>query len=74
MDYAHVFRRDKLNHVVLSKSERIRRDGTHVTVCALMVDRTFQRRVPGESVTLNVDCPPCLDFMTRLHDILEAQR
>lgn len=70
MDYAHVFRRDGLNHVVLTNKERVRRNGRHVTICAKHVDQSFQRRVGSGHYTV-VTCPVCLSAMTALMDILE---
>lgn len=70
MKYAHIFRRDGVNHVYLTRRKSVRRNGTFYTVCAKRVDKTFQRRV-GNGVHAIVTCDPCLTFMVALHDMWE---
>ena len=72
MDYAHIFRRDRVNHVVLTSRANIRRNGHFHTVCAKRVDDSFQRRVSSATVSSPVTCEKCSRFMVALHDIVEA--
>lgn len=73
MDFVHTFRKDRVNHSVLSKKKKVKRDSLHtVTICGLYVDHTFQRRV-GEGHYAITTCPVCVVFMTNLMDILEAE-
>lgn len=73
MRYAHTFRRDKENHVVLTNAPKVRRDGRHRAICGPRVDDTFQRRISSGTVIAPVTCPTCLSFMVALQDILEAE-
>ena len=72
MDYAHVFRRDGVNHVVLTNRANIKRNGRFHTVCAKQVDETFQRRPPSPTGSDPVTCERCVRFMVALMDIEEA--
>ncbi len=69
--FAHVFRRDRLNHVVVTAKARVRRNGRHHTLCAIRVDETFQRRVSTGTIATPVTCPRCLRSMTGIMDLME---
>lgn len=71
MRYAHVFRRDGVNHTVVSMRQKIRRNGRHYTVCAKRIDYTFQRRTPQHGIPLVIECDPCLNYVIALTDIFE---
>jgi len=71
--YAHVFRRDRLNHVVVTDAPRVRRNGRSHTLCAQRVDDTFQRRISTGSIAAPVDCPRCLPSMTAIMDLIEQR-
>ncbi len=69
--FAHVFRRDQLNHVAVTVKSRVRRNGRHRVLCGPRVDKTFQRRVSAGTVASPVTCPKCLKSMTGIMDLME---
>jgi len=69
--FAHVFRRDQINHVVVTAKANVRRNGRHHTLCAQRVDDTFQRRVSTGTISSPVDCDRCLKSMTGIMDLME---
>jgi hypothetical protein len=71
--YGHVFRKDMLNHVVVTGKAKVRRNSAHRLLCGPRLDDTYQRRIPGGTVTLAVTCPTCLRSMTALMDLLERE-
>ena len=71
LTFAHTFRKDRVTHVVVTSRAKIRRDGTHHTLCAKRVDRTFQRRVSSGTVIAPVDCDRCAKSMSGILDLME---
>ncbi len=71
LTHAHVFRRDTVNHVVVTAKARVRRNGRHRVLCGPRVDDTFQRRVSTGDIMTPVTCTKCLKSMTGIVDLME---
>jgi hypothetical protein len=71
LTYAHVFRHDRVNHVVVTAKVKVRRNGRHRVLCGPRVDETFQRRVSTGTVASPVTCDKCLKSMTGIVDLME---
>ena len=72
LTHAHVFRRDKVNHVVVTNRANVRRNGRHRVLCGPVVDNTFQRRNGVGVMASPVTCPRCLWSMTGIEDLWDA--
>ena len=64
---AHIFRRNKVNHAVVTMRGHVRTNGRSLTICAQRVDDSFQRRPNGPA-----SCDRCLVSMTGLFDVLDT--
>ncbi len=73
MRYAHLFRRDEQTCAVVTDKPRVKRDGSNMTLCAQVVDQTFQRRIPSDLLPTPVTCEQCLRSMTGLMELLERE-
>ncbi len=71
LTHAHVVRRDRVNHVVVTGRANIRRNGRHRVLCGPVVDRTWTRRPSTDTVRSAVTCPRCFHSMTGLADLMD---
>ncbi len=71
LTHAHVFRRDRLNHVVVTGRANIRRNGRHRVLCGPAGDKTFTRRPSTDTMRSPVSCPKCAYSMKGIVDLMD---
>ncbi len=64
----HNFRIDRVNHHVLTMAGRVRRNGTHHTLCAIRV-RDNAQRVSSQAVGT---CDRCVSALAGFTDVMDT--